>query len=58
MNSLEYFSLDTDSQPGFVLKILLALEVTLILRFQITVSFTAINIIQSECFKIMGEITS
>lgn len=48
VNSLEYSSLNTDNQAGFVLKILLSLEVTLILGFQIIISFTATNIIQSE----------
>ena len=54
-NSLEFFSLNTDTQAGLVLNILLALEVTLILGFQIIISFTAINIIQSIYFKIMGK---
>lgn len=54
-NSLEYFSLNTDTQSGLVLNILIALEVTLILGLQIIISFTEINIIQSGYFKTMGK---
>lgn len=55
-NSLEYFSLNTDTQAGLVLNMFLALEVTLILGFQIIISFTVIKIIQSRYFKIMEKI--
>ena len=58
VNSLEYSSLNTDNQAGFVLQILLPLEVTLILGFQMIISLTATNIIQSEWFKITGKSTS
>lgn len=47
-NSLEYFSLNTDTTEGLVLNMLLALEVTLILGFQMIVSCTAIKIIQID----------
>lgn len=52
-NSLEYSSWNTDTQAGLVLNMLLALEMTLILGFQIIISFTVINIIQSRYFRIM-----
>lgn len=38
------------------MNVFLALEMTLILGFQIIISFTAINIIQSRYFKIMEKI--
>lgn len=50
-NSLEYFSLNTDTAEGLVLNMLLALEVTLILGFQMTVSCTAIKIIQIDILR-------
>lgn len=52
-NSLECYSLNVDTQENLVLNVFLASEMTLILGFQIIVSFTAINIIQSRYFKIM-----
>lgn len=55
-NFLEYFHGYTDTQAGLVLNMLLTSDVTLISGFQITLSFPAINIIQSRYVKIMGKI--
>lgn len=55
-NSLEYFRGNTGTQVGLVLNTFFALEMTLILGFQVIISFTVINIIQSRYFKIMEKI--